>query len=131
MGAEGVVSDCYKAGHCLCGDEGEQLRSFRAGLFAQLKAFSPRLSNNRSLLTNGYIVIRARREVMDTFFGDDGSEMVENTYKWMHVSCLLLGPYVPVFQPMEAVGITDGDIVPENQEIELQALATTNIKARL
>ena len=95
----------------------------RQSVLKQMKALAPRGSRNRQLLTDGYIVIRARRCAKSDFFGDDSSDE-DISYVWLHIAFVLLSPYVPVFQPMDAIRIEDGDIVPDGREVELKAFPT-------
>ena len=50
---------------------------------------------------------------------DDSSDDADVPYKWFHVAHLHLSPYVPVLQPMSALGFGDGDLIPDGRDIGL------------
>ena len=114
---------CSKAGHCLCSPEGRQLLRLKDSLYDLLKECCPAETAERALAREGYLVLRLRSMPEQPFFGDDsdGDEALEEDNRWWHLSKLMLTPYLPVFTDMVTPAFTEGDPVPLDEEIALQA----------
>lgn len=100
---EKTTSECYKAGRCLCTNEGKELRRLRNNFLKALKKACPPNSAERKALASGDIVARLSEGPWSA--AADAVAQVAGPTKdiFLHVGLMYFNPFRPTFLEMALV----------------------------